>query len=608
LIAIRGLRAVFVLAPLILFAEGAARADEPDSLGPGLRPYIHTDRYGRTLVDVCPERTFGGPRCYSQRIIYPDTPRPPIIPFSGGGSCTPMGGGGYGSVPPGTMTPKDIVAAYKIPATAVANGAIVALAELPSTHAMSDLNTYRAAFGIAALPACPTDSKGVPKPGGTACFARVGTDGTVNTVSSTDCPGWAGETGLDMDMVSAACPDCSIVVVEGDPTTFNLPEMNYIASSVIGAAAISNSWGSMEYSGEGSPPDPFVSATALAFAASGDNGYDNEAYGWGTPSYPASDPHVISVGGTTLHHTGSDYSEVVWDDGFSASSPAQGAAGSGCSLIFAMPTYQTASGISFGACAKRASTDLSAAAEFCPPAGCGYGGIAAFDVDDGGWAPVVGTSAASPLVAAIMVRVGLAGKDNHQLYYSNAGAFNDVTSGNNDPYSMCGGTIMCTAGKGWDGPTGLGTPNGEALFALAGGVSPPPPDSGAPPPTDGGGPPPTDGGTGGPDGSKPPPPPGTIGAPCQGQSSCDTPLSCVSSASGKDPVCAPSCNPMTKCPTDYECKGGFCFAAPPPATKSSDPKNNTGCGCTTASQSSPWAGVGWLTLGLLAFTRRRRAR
>ena len=92
--AIRGFWAVLMLAPLVLAAEGTARADEPVSLGPGLRPYIHTDRYGRTLVDVCPERVLGGPRCFSQRILYPDTPRPVIVPFSGGSSCSPMGGGG----------------------------------------------------------------------------------------------------------------------------------------------------------------------------------------------------------------------------------------------------------------------------------------------------------------------------------------------------------------------------------------------------------------------------------------------------------------------------------------------------------------------------------
>jgi MYXO-CTERM domain-containing protein len=67
-------------------------------------------------------------------------------------------------------------------------------------------------------------------------------------------------------------------------------------------------------------------------------------------------------------------------------------------------------------------------------------------------------------------------------------------------------------------------------------------------------------------------------------------------------VCAATSN----CPSGYECTGGFCFADPPMVTKSGDPKNSTGCGCTTASSSSPWAGVGFLTLGLLAFKRRRR--
>jgi len=568
---------------------------------------MHTDRYGRTLIDVCPERTFGGPRCFSQRILYPDTPRPVTHPLSGGGStCSPIGGGGYGSPPPGTMTPTDILAAYQIPSSSHANGAIVALAELPSTHAFNDVNTYRAAFGIPALPACPMDSKGIPTPGGTACFARVGFDsgtGAITAPSTVDCPGWAGEVGLDMDMVSAACPDCSIVLVEGNPALFNLVDANEVAATQIGALAVSNSWGSQEFSGENGLPDPLASANILVFAASGDNGWDNEDQGWGTPSYPASDPHAIAVGGTTLHHGGGVYKEDVWND--DGTMGGGGAGGSGCSQLFVMPSYQTASGITFSPCLKRASVDLSAAAEFCPPAGCGFGGIAAYDADDGGWAPVVGTSASSPLVAALMVRVGLAGKDNHDLFYMNPGAFNDVTLGNNDAAGMCGGSIMCTAGTGWDGPTGLGTPNGEALFALAGGVSPPPPDSGAPPPPDSGIPP-GDSGTVGPDGGKPPPPPGSIGAPCTLPTDCNTPNKCVSSGTGKASVCAPACSATSKCPTGYDCNGGFCFVAPPMGMKSGDPKNSSGCGCTTASASSPWAGVGFLTLGLLAFKRRRR--
>ena len=545
---------VFVLASVVLLAEGRARADEPVSLGPGLRPYIHTDRYGRTLVDVCPERTLGGPRCFGQRILYPDSHRPPIVPLSGGGGfcSSTSGGAGYAGPPSGAMTPKDVLAAYNIPSTAHADGAIVALAEFPSTNAMSDVNTYRAEFGIPALPACPTDSMGVPTPGGTACFARVGQDGTVNTVSTTDCPGWASEVALDMDMVSAACPDCSIVVVEGDPIAYNLPQMNQIAATVVGAAAVDNGWGKPE---SGQSDSYFASPTTLSFAASGSNGYDDEDDGPAAAIYPASAPNVISVGGTTLKAGGGgSYSEVVWND--DASLGGGGASGSGCSTLFPMPSYQAASGFQFGSCKMRASVDIAAAAEFCPPMGCGFGGIAVYDIDDGGWYPTVGTSTSSALAAAIMVRVGLAGKDNHALFYANGGAFNDITSGNNDALGVCSTAdkVLCTAGQQWDGPTGLGSPNGRLLLAVAGGALEPEPDAG---PSDSG--PRPDAGVDG----------GRVDA-------------------GSKPPKHDS-------------------GAPADAGTGSEIPSSSGCGCSTATSRSSWM-AGWLALGLLAFTRRRHSK
>jgi MYXO-CTERM domain-containing protein len=556
---------------------------------------------------MCPERVFGGPRCLSQKIVIPGASRPIVIPESGsGGTCTSTGGGGYGSVPPGTMRPSDYIARYKIPSSSHANGAIVALAELPSTNAMTDVNTYRAAFGIAALPSCPTDGAGHPQPGGTACFARVGQDGTVNTVSSTDCPGWAGEVALDMEMVSAACPDCSIVNVEADPAAFNLPEMNSIAATAVGALAVSNSWGSQEYSGLNDTP--LANPSILVVAASGDAAWMNEDDGWGTPSFPASSPHVLAIGGTTVESFGGGtYSEVVWDDDAMGGG---GAGGSGCSQVFSMPGYQSATSFNFGACTtnnERAGVDISAAAEFYPSSG--YGGIASYCADEGGWVPIVGTSAASPFVAALMVRLGLAGKGmatQGTLFYSNISAFNDVTSGNNDHLGECSDTVECHAGPGYDGPTGLGTPNGTELFALAGGVSPPPPDGGSPPPTDGGGPPPTDGGVPpGKDGSAPPPP-GSIGAPCTG--TCNPGLTCADPPGSTASVCAPACGSGDPpCPSGFECSGGYCFSAPPSKSGSGKDKGSGGCACSTVTQSSPWAGAAWLALAFLALKRRRRA-
>jgi MYXO-CTERM domain-containing protein len=596
----RGVSAFFVVVPLVLLVDGTARADGPGTVvGRRLRPAIHIDRYGRTLVDVCPERTPGGRRCFAHRIVRPGSTRP--IVESGGDVCTSSGGGGGSSPPSGAMTPTDVLTRYDIPATAHANGAIVALVELPSTHGLTDVNAYRAKYGIAALAECPVDSSGVPTPGGTACFARVGSDGTTKTVSSTDCPGWAGETGLDMDMVSAACPDCSIVLAEA-ASDETLDGMNKIAATVVHAAAVSNSWGAPEL-----PPDdetPYESTGILTVAASGDDGYLDEEEGADAPNFPASSPYVLAVGGTTMKGP-SPFSEIVWND-------SSGSGGSGCSTEFAMPSWQSSSGFSFGTCKMRASVDVSAAAEFDP------GGIASYDQDDGGWNSVVGTSAASPLVAAIMVRLGLAGTDNHALLYSHISAFNDITSG--DDYSACGGSVMCTAAKGWDGPTGLGTPNGTALLALGGMTSPTPDagstttaDGGTTSTVDGGAHSAADGGTVTPGGSDAGAsgPPGGIGSPCSAPSQCNGDNQCVSPTPGGSSICTQACESTSACPANYECQGGFCI--PAPAGTSDTPSGvggfggsgaQAGCACSAAPASSPWTGTGWLTLGLLALVRR----
>jgi MYXO-CTERM domain-containing protein len=506
------------------------------------------------------------------------------------------------------MAPADIRTAYNIPSSASAGGKIVALVELPSTHALADVNAYRSAFGIPALAACPTNSAGVPTPGGTACFARVGEDGTVNTVSSSDCAGWSGETGLDMDMVSAACPDCSIVLVEAANTN-DLDGMNTVAATVLGASAVSNSWGAPESGSD--DQSPYDNSGILTLAASGDSGYLNEAEGANAANFPASSIYVLAVGGTTLESGGGGYSEVVWNDGRNG-----GAGGSGCSQDFSMPSWQTSSGFSFGSCSARASVDVSAAAEFSPTSS--GGGIAAYDADDGGWNAVVGTSAASPLVAAIMVRIGLGGADQHALFYGHISDFNDVTSGTNATGGSCG-DLMCTAGTGWDGPTGLGSPNATMLAGLS--TSPPPP----PPPTDGGTTPPgSDGGTPiGSDGGTTPTMPGSdggtevipgsdggaggIGGSCSGPSDCDNRL-CVSPSSGAPGVCSQACNDTVVCPSGYSCNGGFCFSSGG-ALGDTGGDGSSGCATapTTSSSSSPWSAAGWVALGLLAIAKRRRS-
>jgi hypothetical protein len=74
-----------------------------------------------------------------------------------------------------------------------------------------------------------------------------------------------------------------------------------------------------------------------------------------------------------------------------------------------------------------------------------------------------GTSVAAPLIGGIYGVTGHGPGDAHTLWANlgNASTINDVTSGTN---GSCGGTYYCTAQSGYDGPTGVGTPNGTGAF------------------------------------------------------------------------------------------------------------------------------------------------
>ena len=467
-----------VSAAATLSTTGAARADEPavNALPHGIS--LGSD--GRYYQDLCDHSL--AYHCLARRRLpetyhpVPVAPVPLAGPFAGGGgnecSCTvnPCGGGGP-SAPTGAMEPKDVLAAYKVPASSSAGGKIVAIIDLPDANALKDVNVYRKVYGIPALPACP--GNGLPDPaGGTPCFATVDENGSA-TSSAGDCQGADGETGIDADMVSAACPDCSILLVQMTTAYTNGGPMDtdFVTSAKaaikLGAVAISISWGGPEIPGFDPTGAQYTTPGHLVFAASGDAGYLNEAamFGGGTPSYPASAPDVLGVGGTTLQLKGTSYSEVVWND-----TSMGGAGGSGCSTEFAMPAFQktflSANANAFGSCAKRASVDVSAAAEFYTSADPNSGAIAEYDSVNG-WGQVVGTSAAAPMVAGLFTRLGLidAVSGNLGWVYENMSAFNDVTSGTNDFNGNCA-SVLCKAGKGWDGPTGVGTPNGENLAAL----------------------------------------------------------------------------------------------------------------------------------------------
>jgi hypothetical protein len=319
---------------------------------------------------------------------------------------------------PSGYGPADLRSAYKVTSSGSSSYTIAIVDAYGYPNAEADLATYRSQYG---LPPCTTAN---------GCFKKVDQNGGTN-YPRTDV-GWAQEQALDLDMASAMCPNCKILLVQGTSATFgNLAAAtNYAAAH---ANAVSNSYGGSE-SGSSTYESAYNHPGIAVTVSSGDNGYGVE--------FPASSPHVTAVGGTSLTRASNarGWSELVWSG-----------AGSGCSATYAKPTWQTD-----GLCARRTVADVSAIAD--PNTGVAvYGPVTA---RRSGWMVFGGTSVAAPLVAGVYGANGGSANFGSDPY-GNVAALFDVTSGSN---GTCGGTYLCTGTGGYDGPTGLGTPNGTSAF------------------------------------------------------------------------------------------------------------------------------------------------
>ena len=328
------------------------------------------------------------------------------------------------SGPPSTaLGPADIQSAYKLPSAG--GGKTIAVVDaFGDSSAESDLASFRSHYG---LPACTTAN---------GCFRKVNQTG--GTTYPADDAGWAVETSLDLDAVSSACPACNILLVEADDNSFaNLGAAVNKAVSM-GARYVSNSYGSPTEDSSELTFDHFYDHPGVVVAAAaGDAG--------NVTSWPATNPDVVSVGGTTLARdttAARGWDETAWASG-----------GSGCSPVEPHPDYQD--GIATGCPANRAIGDIAADAD---PAS----GLAIFDtVGEGGWLQVGGTSLATPLITSMYALAGTPQPGSNPVTYpyhdpSQAKDLFDITQGSD---GSCG-DVLCTAGPGWDGPTGLGTPDG----------------------------------------------------------------------------------------------------------------------------------------------------
>ncbi|HEY2511839.1 MAG TPA: S8 family serine peptidase [Polyangiaceae bacterium] len=336
------------------------------------------------------------------------------------GVVVPMAG------PTGGLRPADLQSAYVLPPTG-GNGRLVAAVDaFDYPNAEADLAVYRAQYG---LPPCTTAN---------GCFQKVNENGGPNLPGldpAGGCnAGWSGETALDLQMISAACPDCRILLVEA-----SAPD-NSLATGVdtaveLGAVAVSNSYGGGEDIAGGDKvqePD-YTHPGVLITVSAGDEGYGAE--------YPATSAGVVAVGGTTLKKSSSTrgWAEAAWRHG-----------GSGCSAEIPKPVWQTDT-----VCKYRMNADVSAVGD---PAT----GVAVFCSDPsslGGWTIVGGTSVSAPFVAAAFTVMNV--PSDPGFVWTHPRFFFDVTTGIN---GKCATTYFCSSGIGYDGPTGWGTLNGELLI------------------------------------------------------------------------------------------------------------------------------------------------
>ena len=344
---------------------------------------------------------------------------------------------------PSGYGPADLQSAYNLPSATAGSGQTVAVVDAgDDATAEADLAVYRAQYG---LPQCTTAN---------GCFEKVNQEGQQGNYPPS--AGWEPEEALDVDMVSAICPLCRIILVEANSESVTDLSEAEDEAVALGAKYVSNSWGAYEGGdlGLGSSEtqyDQYYNHPGVVItAATGDFGY----YGDGNGTfYPAASQYATSVGGTTLTLDSSvprGWTETAWG---STSISAFGA-GSGCSLYEAKPSWQHDSG-----CANRMTADVSAVADPLT-------GVAAYDTSSGGWGVTGGTSAATPIIASVYALAGppVPGSYPASYPYGAASALNDVTSGAN---GTCEISYFCTAGPAYDGPTGLGTPDGVAAFTTA---------------------------------------------------------------------------------------------------------------------------------------------
>jgi kumamolisin len=348
------------------------------------------------------------------------------------------------AAPAGTFAPTQLAALYGFP-SATGSGESIAIIELGGGYRAADLQKYFAEIGVA-------------KPAVTAVSVDHAKNRPTGQSSGPD-----GEVMLDIEVAGAIAPQAHIVVYFAPNTDAGFLDAisTAIHDSVHKPSVVSISWGGPESSWTAQSmtvyDQAFQSAAAMGVTicvASGDNGSsDGVTDGGDHVDFPASSPHVLACGGTSLKASAhSIAAETVWNNGARG-----GASGGGVSTFFARPAWQsglkvTRANGAKAALGKRGVPDVAGDAD--PQTG--------YQVRVDGTDTVFGgTSAVAPLWAGLVARINSVrgtpvGFINPKLY-ANPASLRDITHGNIGDFA---------AATGWDACTGLGSPKGTSIAEL----------------------------------------------------------------------------------------------------------------------------------------------
>jgi hypothetical protein len=353
---------------------------------------------------------------------------------------------------PSAYRPADLRQAYNLVAASKDKGEGMTVAVVDAgadPNAAKDLATYRKEWG---LPACDSTT-------GAGCVTQLNEHAKTSPLPVPDpSGGWELEESLDLDMVSAICPNCRVVLVEANLVsdglggyTVGIADLSAAEDAAVssGAKFVSNSWGGSESPGLSAYDSFFRHPGVVITVAAGDAGYG--------ASYPATTPFVTSVGGTSLapaKGTSRGWTETVWHG-----------TGSGCSAIEAKPPWQTVDDASPDGCLNRTDNDVAADAD--PSTGVWIYDTYPYEGENLQWQPIGGTSAASPIIAAVYALAGPPKPDTYPASYlyqtGHSASLYQVTSGSNGDCETYR-AYLCHGKAGYNGPAGLGTPDGTAAF------------------------------------------------------------------------------------------------------------------------------------------------